>query len=87
MLPPQPPSHDKVIGNSYAIRLHPPDASTEIIMDDLDSLKYQAQVDVDLDSKRRQSERKLLLKTVSDSIDGIVTDLIAPLRALPNPFA
>ena len=86
-LPPPPPSHDKVLGNAYAVRLHPPEESTQTMMDSLDAVKYEQEVHVHLHSKSRATTGHVLLETLGKSIDGMVTDLMAPIRALPNPFA
>jgi hypothetical protein len=56
-------------------------------MEALDAVKYQQQVDVEVANRQASSERHVLLETLKNSIDGMVTDLMAPLRALPNPFA
>ena len=86
-IPPPPTDHDKLLGNNYVVRLHPPEESTQTIMDSLDAEKYDNQVHVDIKNRGIASERHLLLDSLAKSIDGIVTDLMTPLRALPNPFA
>ena len=82
-----PPNHDKLLGNNYVVRLHPPEESTQTIMDSLDAEQYENQVHVEIKHRGVASERHLLLDSLAKSIDGIVTDLMTPLRALPNPFA
>ena len=85
--PPPPPSHDRIVGNAYAVRLHAPEESTQTMMDSLDAVKYSQQVNVNINSKAKASTRHVLLDTLAKSIDGMVNDLMAPIKALPNPFA
>ncbi len=76
--PVPPPTHDKILGNNFVVRLHPPEESTATMIEDLDAVKYQEQVRIDLSSKQTSSQRHVLLDSVSKSIDGMVTDLMAP---------
>ena len=82
-----PPFPNPPAGNSYAIRVQPPEETPAVLSSEIEALKYQEEVGLKTRGSETQSRGVVLLETVSQGVTQIVHDIIAPLRALPNPLA
>ncbi len=82
-----PPFANPPAGNNYALRLVPPEETEAVISEEMKALKFQEEVGAKLHRSEVQSRGVVLLDAVSRGVQELVNDLMAPLRALPNPLA
>ena len=86
-VPYRPPSFiQDSIGNIVPLRLHGPEETTSVIDEELDAVKFQETTESDFRRQQEKTQRRLLVETIDRSVENLVNELMAPLRALPNPL-
>ena len=81
-----PSMHDRMMDNNFVLRLSGPEESAQTIEKEVDALKFQEQVKLKQAKSERDTKGKVFLDTVERTVKEMVHELMAPLRALPNPF-
>jgi hypothetical protein len=77
----------QVRGNVVPIRFHGPEEVTAIVDKEIDAIKYQESTKAELERERETAQMQVLLEAIDRSVKTLVNELVAPLRALPNPLA
>ena len=78
---------ETLYGDSFALRILPTEETPEILSDELKALKSEEDSKSEYSRKTSQTRERVLLEAIHRGVGAIVEDIMAPLRALPNPFS